>query len=305
MSPSVTHTATDVLPCPGCGSSKTFHYPASRKTGRSVLGCRACGLKSWAERAEFITPDFTETSDRDLSTEYDGYASGKRLDMVDAAWVKTIERLQALSSSTPSPKLFDVGAGDGKFLKLAQSYGFEVAGNEVHAGAAQLASERNGFQLQVGDLSELDLEPIHDALTMWCVMVHTEDVDRTLENCNALLKPGGTMFLQTPHWTTVDAMALSALRVSGGRVNRIVDRRVAWHHWQLHTKRSIQILLDRHGFDTFDVKPMPRYSLNSVLYMRSLGVPDNVAQRTSKAVDLAIKYGPMPRIVLDVYARKR
>jgi hypothetical protein len=30
-----------------------------------------------------------------------------------------------------------------------------------------------------------------------------------------------------------------------------------------------------------------------------------LARRSSKAVDLAIKYGPVPRIVLDVYARKR
>src|SRR5690349_4582387 len=123
MSSSVTSKATDLLPCPGCGSAKTFHYPPSRKTGRSVLGCRSCGLKSWAERADFVTPDFTTSSDLDLSAAYDGYASGKRLDMVDAAWVKTIERLQALSSSVENPRLFDVGAGDGKFLKLAESYG--------------------------------------------------------------------------------------------------------------------------------------------------------------------------------------
>ena len=172
-------------------------------------------------------------------------------------------------------------------------------------GAARLASKRYGLDLAVGDLADLELEPIHDALTMWCVMVHTEDVDQTLANCNALLKPGGTLFLQTPHWTAADALALAALRLSGGRLNRIVDRRVAWHHWQLHTRKSIKVLLERHGFEVFDVRPQGRYSLSSALYLQSLGVPESIATRSSRAVDLAIKYGPVPRIVLDVYARKR
>lgn len=304
---SATMPATStVLRCPGCGSARLIHYPASRKTGRSVLGCRACGLRSWAERSTFINPTYSvevETEERDLGTEYSGYADSKRVDTVEVAWDDTLARLRNLSS-VEKPRLYDVGAGDGAFLKLAESHGFTVAGNEVHAGAARLAKKRYGFDLEVGDLSELELQPIHDALTMWCVMVHTEDVDQTLENCNKLLKPGGTLFLQTPHWTAADALALSALRLTGGRVNRIVDRRVAWHHWQLHTRRSIKVLLERHGFDAFEVVPRARYSLNSELYLQSLGVPQGVAARSSRAMDLAIKYAPVPRIVLDVYARK-
>jgi 2-polyprenyl-3-methyl-5-hydroxy-6-metoxy-1,4-benzoquinol methylase/predicted RNA-binding Zn-ribbon protein involved in translation (DUF1610 family) len=306
MTASVTNAATDARVCPGCGSASVIHYPASRATGRSVLGCKSCGLRAWAERSEFETPSFSEeveTEEGDLDAEY-SFADAKRVETVESAWIDTLGRLRDMSTSS-SPRLYDVGAGDGAFLKLAESYGFEVNGNEIHAGAANLAAERHGYQLQIGDLSELELEPINDALTMWCVMVHTDDVDETLRNCHALLKPGGTMFLQTPHWTTVDAMALSALRLSKGRINRIVDRRVASHHWQLHTKKSIKVLLDRHGFDPFEVKPRARYTLNSALYMSSLGIPEGMARRSSKAVDLAIKYGPVPRIVLDVYARKR
>lgn len=308
MATATMSATSNVLRCPGCGSARLIHYPASRKTGRSVLGCRACGLRSWAERNTFGNPHVVavETEgDRDVVEEYAGYADGKRVDTVDVAWAETLERLRGFVAGTDQPRLYDVGVGDGAFLKLAEEHGFTVAGNEVHGGAARLAKERYGYDVAVGDLSELELEPIHDALTMWCVMVHTEDVDQTLENCNKLLKPGGTLFLQTPHWTAADAMALSALRLTGGRVNRIVDRRVAWHHWQLHTRKSIKVLLDRHGFDTFEVKPQGRYSLNSELYMQSLGVPAGIAARSSKAVDFAIKYGPVPRIVLDVYARKR
>ncbi|WP_110208513.1 class I SAM-dependent methyltransferase [Nocardioides daejeonensis] len=304
-----THATIAAPTCPGCGSSQVAQHPTSLSSGRTVVTCRACRLRFWAERDQFVSTQHASDTDaaarQQLASEYSGYADGKRIGIVESAWSDTIARLREMASSTASPRLYDVGAGDGAFLRLAEEYGFEVAGNEVHAGAVQLAADRYGYDLALGDLSELDLEPVHDALTMWCVLVHTDDVDQTLRNCRALLRPGGTMFLQTPHWTAADEIALSLLRATRGRVSRVVDRRVASHHWQLHTKRSMQVLLERHGFDVVEIRPRARYSLNSTLYMQSLGVPVPLARRTSRVVDLAIKYGPVPRIVLDVYARKR
>ncbi len=295
--------------CPGCGSARVLHYPPSRQSARSVLRCRSCGLRSWAEHHELLEPLHntlqSAEDDRDFAAEYTGYADAKRQGTVDSAWADTLARLRQMVGPAAAPRLYDVGAGDGAFLRLAESRGFRVAGNEVHSGAIRLAAQRYGYQLDAGDLADLDLEPIHDALTMWCVMVHTDDVDQTLRNCHAMLKPGGTLFLQTPHWTTADQVALSTLRATGGRVARVVDRRVASHHWQLHTTRSIRVLLARNGFDTVSVRPRARYSLNSTLYLQSLGLSESMSRRTSKVVDLLIKYGPVPRIVLDVYARKR
>lgn len=309
MTTTATERSSKHQPCPGCGSTRVLHYPPSRHTARSVLRCRSCGLRSWAERPAVISPvpDVSGIDDelRDFAAEYTGYADGKRKGEVDRAWARTLTRLRKMVGSLHGPRLFDVGAGDGSFLRLAEEHGFRVAGNEVHAGAIELAAQRHGYRLEAGDLSELDLAPVHDVVTMWCVLVHTDDVDQTLRNCNALLKPGGTLFLQTPHWTLADQLALSALRLTGGRVARVVDRRVASHHWQLHTTKSIRVLLDKCGFEVVSVRPRARYSLNSTLYLESLGVPAHVADRTSRLVDLAIKYGPVPRIVLDVYARKR
>jgi 2-polyprenyl-3-methyl-5-hydroxy-6-metoxy-1,4-benzoquinol methylase len=223
---------------------------------------------------------------------------------MEDAWEDALKELASELAGRPDLNLFDVGAGDGKFLDLARQHGFGVGGNELHAGAIELAKSRYDVDLLLGELPELNLENAFDALTMWCVLAHVEDVDSLVDDCFKLLKPGGLMYLQTPRWTVVDRMALAALNASSGRVTRIVDRRVAEHHWQLHTARSMVALLERHGFRDVRAIPMARYSLKSSMYLSSLGVPSAVAGPTGRLMDTAIKYGPVPRIVLDVFARK-
>ena len=83
-----------------------------------------------------------------------------------------------------------------------------------------------------------------------------------------------------------------------------MDRRVANHHWQLHTTRSIETLLARHGFADVRAVPQARYSLSSAMYLSSLGFPNRLAAATGRVMDVAIAHGPVPRIVLDVFARK-
>lgn len=288
--------------CPACGSTRVHLYPASRRSHRSVLGCRSCGLRSWAERSTYHHD--LEDPGGALTFDYDGYVQGKREGTAQEGWHEALHLLGTELAGRPDLNLFDVGAGDGEFLALARDAGFAVSGNELHAGAVDLARQRYGVELQLGELGDLALTDAYDALTMWCVLAHVEDVDSLLEDSYRALKPGGVMFLQTPRWSKADRIALSALRASNGRLSRIVDRRVAEHHWQLHTAGSMTALLQRHGFTDVRAVPKARYSLKSAFYLESLGVPAGIAKVTGRAMDAAISHGPVPRIVLDVLARK-
>ncbi|MCW2856672.1 MAG: hypothetical protein JWR52_2287 [Marmoricola sp.] len=288
--------------CAACGSAQLVHHRASRRTGRSVLSCRACGLRAWAERATF-RHDLEDPAGA-LTFDYDGYVNGKREGTAQSAWQEALDILAGELAGRPGLNLFDVGAGDGEFLDLARQRGFSVSGNELHAGAVDIARSRYGVDLMLGELRDLGLADAYDAVTMWCVLAHVEDVDELLTDSFRLLKPGGILYLQTPRWTRADGLALGAMAASGGRVTRIVDRRVAEHHWQLHTARSMRALLGRHGFSDVLAIPKARYSLKSASYLASLGMPDGLARAGGRAMDAAIKHGPVPRIVLDVFARK-
>lgn len=290
------------LLCPACDSDRVRLYPRSRASRRSVLGCRACGLRAWAERASYAHD--LEDPGGALTFDYDGYVGSKREGTAQAGWAEALATLEVDLAGRVGRSLFDVGAGDGEFLALAREAGFAVSGNELHPGAVDLAKQRYDVDLQLGELGDLDLTEAHDALTMWCVLAHVEDVDQLLQDSLCALRPGGILFLQTPRWTRADRLALTTLRVSGGRLARIVDRRVAEHHWQLHTASSITALLERHGFTDVRAIPKARYSLKSSLYLQSLGVPAGLARLTGRAMDAAITHGPAPRIVLDVFARK-
>ncbi|RNL66085.1 class I SAM-dependent methyltransferase [Nocardioides marmoriginsengisoli] len=300
--PSPTTDSPSIRSCPACLSDDVVLYPPSRKTGRRVLGCRVCGLRAWAERSTY-SHDMEDPAGA-LTFDYEGYVQAKREGAMEDAWDDALAMLAELLAGRPDLNLFDVGAGDGKFLDLARKNGFGVGGNELHAGAVELAKSRYDVDLLLGELPELALENAYDALTMWCVLAHVEDVDSLVDDCFKLLKPGGLMYLQTPRWTVVDRMALAALKGSSGRFTRIVDRRVAEHHWQLHTTRSMVALLERHGFRDVKAIPKARYSLKSSMYLNSLGMPAGIARPTGFAMDTAIKHGPVPRIVLDVFARK-
>lgn len=288
--------------CAACGSTDTVQHRASRRTGRSVLSCRACGLRAWAERSTY-SHDLEDPGGA-LTFDYDGYVNGKREGAAQDAWAETLDLLATELAGRPGLNLFDVGAGDGEFLDLARQRGFAVSGNELHAGAVDLARSRYDVELMLGELGELGLTDAYDAVTMWCVLAHVEHVDDLVADCFRLLKPGGILYLQTPRWTRADGLALGAMAASGGRVTRIVDRRVAEHHAQLHTPRSMKALLWRHGFTDVRATPKARYSLKSAFYLTSLGMPDGLAQAGGRAMDAAIKHGPVPRIVLDVFARK-
>lgn len=292
----------DAPTCPACDSTRVHLYPTSRTSRRSVLGCRACGLRAWAERSTYAH-DLDDPGGA-LTFDYDGYVGSKREGAAQQGWAEALATLRHDLDERPDRSLFDVGAGDGEFLALAREAGFAVSGNELHAGAVDLARERYGVDLQLGELGELGLVDAYDALTMWCVLAHVEDVDQLLTDSLRALKPGGILYLQTPRWTRADRLALSALRVSGGRLARVVDRRVAEHHWQLHTAGSMTALLERHGFTDVRAIPKARYSLKSSMYLESLGVPAGLAKVTGRAMDAAITHGPAPRIVLDVFARK-
>lgn len=96
-------------------------------------------------------------------------------------------------------RLLDVGCGNGDFLQLAASVGWEVEGVEPDPVAAQ-AAYSPGLQVHVGGLEMLNrYESRYDAITLSHVIEHVHEPLQTLEQCFRLLKPGGSLWLETPN----------------------------------------------------------------------------------------------------------
>ena len=294
--------------CPACAGPDVRTAVASHATGRRISSCRDCGAHFWhyredAERLEAIELQIEWSAD-----DYSDWVDIKREKVGPEAWRGALGWIrEALPRATAdrSPVLYDVGAGDGEFLSVARDdFGFTVTGNEIVSGAVALAKERHDVDLDLGDLAGLGHVETVDAVTLWCVLAHVTDTDQLLSDTHRMLRPGGVLFLQTPHWTRADTAAHALKRVTRGRFSKVPDRRIAQHHWILHTRDSITRQLHRLGFVDVVAEPRLRYTLTAEAYIASMNPPSWSIRPAARMLDRLIASPLAPRIVLDVRARK-
>ncbi|MEK7849545.1 MAG: class I SAM-dependent methyltransferase [Candidatus Omnitrophota bacterium] len=103
-------------------------------------------------------------------------------------------------------KIFDIGCGDGEFLKLAKTK-FSCTGIEISEYLAGLAREQNGIKVIVGDFQAADV--IHekfDGITLISLLEHLDDPGRTLKKCFNLLNNGGVLLIKTVNYGCLNRM---------------------------------------------------------------------------------------------------
>jgi 2-polyprenyl-3-methyl-5-hydroxy-6-metoxy-1,4-benzoquinol methylase len=292
--------------CPACARPTVVVGPASRATGRQIHRCRSCGARFWPDHGNESRQQAITVQNAMSADDYSDWVDIKREQAGPEAWrAATGWMLEVLDTGARPPDLYDVGAGDGQYLSIARDeFGFRVTGNEVVSGAVALAKSRYGVDLDLGVLGDLDHRDDADAVTLWCVLAHVDDGDALLTEVRTMLRPGGVLFLQTPHWTGADTTAHAVKRLTAGRVSKVPDRRIAQHHWILHTRRSITAQLERLGYVDVVAEPKVRYTLTSRAYLMSMNLPSWTVPPAAWLLDKAVSSRLAPRIVLDVRARK-
>ncbi len=99
--------------------------------------------------------------------------------------------------------LLDVGCGNGSFLILARSCGWRVIGIDPDLSALKRCTE-NGLDQLYTSIEELGMwEGKVDVITMNHVIEHLHKPCEVLKAAYKLLKPGGTLWIETPNITSV------------------------------------------------------------------------------------------------------
>lgn len=96
-------------------------------------------------------------------------------------------------------RLLDVGCGNGAFLKLARKAGWAAYGIDFDPIA--VAQARNdGLDIYLGSIDQLAAqEQTYDWITCSHVLEHVHEPQKLLQSMYCLLRPGGTLWLQTPN----------------------------------------------------------------------------------------------------------
>ncbi|PWB95616.1 class I SAM-dependent methyltransferase [Methylosinus sporium] len=96
-------------------------------------------------------------------------------------------------------KVLDIGCGNGAFLRIAGSCGWETFGVDPDPEAVETCV-RQGSNVRLGGAEQFcDESGSFDVITMNHVIEHLHDPIAVLKMCNRLLKPDGRLWLETPN----------------------------------------------------------------------------------------------------------
>jgi 2-polyprenyl-3-methyl-5-hydroxy-6-metoxy-1,4-benzoquinol methylase len=197
--------------CPLCGGERLRDLWScqDRLTHRgtfTVCCCDACGFRftnpypSQDDIGVFYeSDDYVPVSNTTKGLINKGYHVARRVML--RAKRAMVTRLTGRGSG----RLLDIGCGTGEFAGVMKEAGWQVQGVEPYAAARESAQARFGVPVvdvpQQASLSDRS----YDLITLWHVLEHAHDVNRSFRELDRLLAPGGTVLIGVPNYTCYDA----------------------------------------------------------------------------------------------------
>ncbi len=140
----------------------------------------------------------------------------------------------------------DVGSGTGAFLNTMQKSGWNSIGMEPDEKARQLAIKQYNVDVYpAGEFSMLP-ESTYDVITLWHVLEHIHELNKTISELKKLLAPGGKLIIAVPNYTSKDAAIY-------GEYWAAYDVPRHLYHF---SPSSMRKLMTEHGLKVIKVKPM-------------------------------------------------
>lgn len=211
--------------CVACGAGAGAER--GEKNGFRVISCRGCGTL-------YTSPAQGAGGAHD----YDSYYGEENLSVPDFINARLDEIVADFAPYRQNGRLLDVGFGAGALLEAAGRAGWEAWGVEVSRTACEHVRAR-GFEVFCGELAAAGYPENHfDVVTASEVLEHVSDPRAMLRDIARVVRPGGLLWMTTPHGRGVSSRALG----------------VSWsvvsppEHLQLFSTRSVRALLAAAGF---------------------------------------------------------
>jgi SAM-dependent methyltransferase len=261
----LSHATEQALECRVCG---TRAAPDGSYEALGLYRCPSCG---------FLFAPAPQSAPGELYGDdyFEQYPGGERYteDEAQRRYEARI-RVGLLERFLSAGRVLEIGAAAGHFLDEARNAGFAGTGIEPAPGVAERARERLGVDVRAGLVEDADFPAgSFDAICGWHVLEHLAEPRAALEHIRPWLQPGGYILLEVPNVDSVHA------RRRGAHWFHLDPD----HHVGHYGPRSLEMLLERAGFDVIGTETFP--ALGYVRPARALR-PGNLAMQAKELIDV-------------------
>jgi SAM-dependent methyltransferase len=232
--------------CPVCQSADgtSLVLPHDPFGACALFACGPCQLRFLGAWRGELPADEDYWADPEVGLAI--YTAPEVVAELAAKYERVLDRL--VPGLEGGQRLLDVGCGVGTFMDVARRRGLAVTGIDVADAPARFARSR-GLDARTGPLAAQSFEPgSFDVVTLWDVIEHVDDPLALLRDIRRVLRPGGTLVLETPdEGTPLRLAARLAWRASLGSV-KLVARCYYPAHRIYFTRGGLARSLERAGF---------------------------------------------------------
>jgi 2-polyprenyl-3-methyl-5-hydroxy-6-metoxy-1,4-benzoquinol methylase len=227
---------------------------AFRRGGFHYYRCRSCGLVATHPlptdelidshyRAKFESGNYSLL--REFAEEYRAVYEGFSEVLLKYVGAEDFSGVRVL----------DIGCFTGDFLVLLAEKGASVSGVELQEQAVEIANQRLPGRIKKADVhDDTFLEREYDIVTLTGLIEHVTDPVGLLRRVSKLLRPGGTVFLQTPDCASAVARTMG----------RFWPPFTPVEHIYLFSQGSLTTVLEEVGFES--IRHLPHWKRLPVTY---------------------------------------
>ena len=234
--------------CPICAGQQFTDFISCKDfttTGETfeIKKCNSCSFTFTNPQ-----PDEKSIGKYYLSSNYISHTGGKknitdRIYLLARKWALKKKR-NLIENISDGNSILDYGCGTGEFMSEMKKNGWEASGIEPSQIAREKSEKLNQTKVFI-QLEEIENKKF-DVITLWHVLEHIHDLNRTMEGLTQRMKDSSALIIAVPNLKSYDAEHYKSFWAAYD-----VPRHL-WHFNQENMKQ----LLKNHGLKIVQVSPM-------------------------------------------------